>query len=106
MTANAQETLRLVRQAVIAGNYRDLVDLLPELISREYMLSGADAESLARLRDEATRTANCLEAALAGVRAARRRTSEIIEANKGLTTYDRAGAKATVPFGAPNSRRV
>ena len=106
MDVNAEDTLKAVRSAVVAGDYARLATLLPVLESGEAGLGHSDLTRLHRLKAEAERTASCLHAALSGVRAARRRAAEIIEATKGLTTYDREGVKATVSAHAPTSRRV
>lgn len=106
MTIEAEVTLKAVRRAVIEGDYGQLALLLPELTNGETGLPPGDLTSLHRLKAEAERTATCLHSALAGVRAARRRAAEIMEATKGLTTYDRDGSKATVSASAPASRRV
>ena len=65
-----------------------------------------DNPDLAALRAKAAQNAACLDAAISGVKSARRRLREIAQAEMGLTTYDREGAKA-VHLAAPSaSRRV
>ncbi|MFN4129195.1 MAG: hypothetical protein ACK4GC_05195 [Paracoccaceae bacterium] len=106
MTVDAEKALRAVRQAVLDGDYVQLSTLLPELEQGEADLHRTDLTTLHRLTAEAERTATCLQSALSGVRAARRRAVEITKATQGLTTYDRDGVKATVPASTPTPRRV
>ena len=106
MSNNIAAVLADVRKAVIAGDYAQLVSLLPVLGQYESDVEAYDVTALRALREEAARAATCLESALSGVRAARRRIAEIAHADQGLTTYDRDGLKATVPIVVPVSRRV
>ncbi|RGP35801.1 hypothetical protein [Pseudotabrizicola alkalilacus] len=106
MTKKIDTILADVRNSLMAGNYGQLATLIPALETAEAQVPSNDLARLKALKAEAERTAHCLQAALSGVRAARRRVAEISEAAKGLTTYDREGHKATVPNGAPASRRV
>jgi len=50
-----------------------------------------DAVAAARLRRLAERNARCLQAAAMGVRAARRRLTEVLAASSGLQTYNGQG---------------
>lgn len=95
-----------MRGAVLNGNFNRLKLLLPELEQAERQVANEDLADLQAVKAQAERTGACLQGALQGVKSARRRVSEIAEAAKGLTTYDRVGAKAMLPVAAPNSRRV
>lgn len=106
MKTDVEETLRAVRSATIAGDYTQLSNLLHILEKNEAMLGAADLECLKRIKVEAGRTADCLDAAVSGVRAARRRMADILSAAQGLTTYDRIGGKATLPASPSPGRRV
>ena len=60
-------------------------------------LDPADAAGLDLLRHKAQRNAACLDAAARGVRAARRRLSEIRMIESGLGTYDDKGRRDELP---------
>ncbi|MDR7126829.1 hypothetical protein [Pseudotabrizicola sp. 4114] len=106
MTDSIATLLADVRNTLITGDYGQLATLIPALEAAEAQMPANSLTQLKAMKAEAERTAHCLQAALSGVRSARRRVAEISEAAKGLTTYDRDGHKATVPNGAPASRRV
>lgn len=106
MTANAEAILKTVRTAVIEGQYDQLEALLSALQSAEAEIPVANIADLRVLKAEAERTEACLTSALNGVRAARRRVTEVTEATRGLTTYDRDGSRATVLAAIPTTRRV
>ena len=106
MAETLEHILAEVRVAVVEGDYARLATILPALELAENALQTSDPLDIRTLKANAMRTAGCLQAALSGVRAARRRVLEIDEAARGLTTYDRGGVKATVPIHAPTSRRV
>jgi hypothetical protein len=106
MTGSAETILQDLRKALMEGQYAQLSVLIPALEDAEADLRSRDLSTLRTLQAEAARTEACLQSALSGVRAARRRVVEVAEAAKGLTTYDRVGHKATVPAVAPTSRRV
>lgn len=59
-------------------------------------LPNLDPGCLARIRALARRNADCLEAAAQGLRAGRRRLTEIAAAGR-ADTYDRKGARQTLP---------
>lgn len=60
-------------------------------------LGPIDAAGLERLRQRARRNAACLDAAARGVRAARRRLTEIRTIESGLGTYDDKGRRDELP---------
>jgi hypothetical protein len=95
-----------MRGAVVAGNYAQLSALLPALSEAEQTIQPQDMGQLAALRAKAAQNAACLDAAISGIKSARRRMTEIAKAEAGLTTYDREGAKATLLSAPPKSRRV
>ena len=89
--------LDLVHQAVMAADYAVLAGL-EEILAREigrpdFALSEAELQIV---RCKAVRNATCLLAAGRGIKAARRRLSDIRGAAGGLVTYDRAGKRAEV----------
>ena len=106
MAESLHQILTELRIAVVEGNYGRLAAILPELEQAEGHLTMDDPAELQALKAQAMRAAGCLDSALSGVRAARRRIAEIDDAARGLTTYDRDGVKATVPSHMPTSRRV
>lgn len=106
MTANAETILKTVRNAVVEGGYDQLETLLAALQTAEADIPLRNLEDLRTLKAEAERTEACLLSALNGVRAARRRVTEVTEATRGLTTYDRDGSRATVLAALPTTRRV
>lgn len=105
-----QNDLKIVledmRGAIVGGNYERLADLLPALSEAEKTIALLGMGDLAALRRTAAQNAACLDAAISGIKSARRRLAEIAKAEKGLTTYDREGAKATLSATPPKSRRV
>lgn len=106
MHNNLMIVLDDMREAVVAGNYTRLSALLPALSEAEKSFLAQDMTTLAALRAKAAQNAACLDAAISGVKSARRRMTEIAQADAGLTTYDRGGAKATLLSAVPKSRRV
>lgn len=100
------QRLSEIRLAVMAGEYSHLASILSGLTQATDALSVEVLDDLQALRAEAARTAACLEAAMLGIRSARRRVTEIAEVAGGLTTYDRDGTRATFANPAPSLRRV
>lgn len=86
--------------AVLAGDIRDLATAAPELEAALANFATLDDRALGeRLRRKATRNATCLQAAARGLRAARRRITEIQSARDGLQTYDGHGKRTELPQG-------
>lgn len=106
MQNNLMSVLEDMREAVLTGNYTRLSALLPVLSEVEKTFKAQDITTLAGLRAMAAQNAACLDAAISGIKSARRRMTEIAQAESGLTTYDRGGAKATLLSAVPRSRRV
>lgn len=98
--------LQDMRKAVTAGEYQLLADLVPALEAAEAEAMSNGVDDPASVRTQAEQTSACLQAAILGVKSARRRMADILQAEKGLTTYDRTGTKATMPIQPPVSRRV
>jgi predicted oxidoreductase len=95
-----------MRDAVVVGNYGKLSELLPALTEAEKLLQPQSMAEMAALRARAAQNAACMDAAISGIKSARRRLTEIAKAEAGLTTYDREGGKATLSSAQPKSRRV
>lgn len=106
MPETIQTILDNMRGAIVAGDYEKLTGLLPALSEAEKSLVPTGMAELAALRSRAAQNAACLDAAISGVKSARRRLHEIAQAELGLTTYDRAGAKAMHLAAPATSRRV
>ncbi|MDN5787570.1 hypothetical protein [Pseudorhodobacter sp.] len=83
-----QETAEALRNGNLAG----MGDFTARIEAEVALLeSGSDAARIKALRDLAERNAVGLAAAARGVRAARRRLTEIVSARAGGQTYDGAG---------------
>lgn len=106
MTAEMQTVLSDLRAGLLSGDYSVLPRLLPQLEAIEDRAASLSADDLHILRAEADRAQACLQAALSGVRAARRRMTDVADAARGLTTYGPDGVKATLPTALPGSRRI
>jgi hypothetical protein len=106
MQNDLEGLLKNLRTAIIEGNYAVLIDAATQIDEASTTLREPSLSSLQQIKAEALHTASCLESAISGIRSARRRMVEIDEAARGLTTYDRSGAKATVPATSRASRRV
>ena len=106
MMADVETLLSDLRRGLISGDYSMLPDLLPQLEQIEARAPSLSAADLHLLRAEAERAQACLQAALSGVRAARRRVVDVADAARGLTTYGPDGVKATLPSALPGSRRI
>ncbi|EEW26600.1 hypothetical protein [Rhodobacter ferrooxidans] len=90
---------RMHRQ-ILAGALDDLSGLTGEIEEHHARLTGlTDSAALERLRAKAARNATCLQAAARGLRAARRRISDIHAARAGLVTYDGRGKRNDVNLG-------
>lgn len=92
--------------ATLSGDFARLTALVPVLDTARKQLETDGHPRPADVREKAERNAMCLQAAVHGVKSARRRIADIAEAARGLTTYDRVGGKATLSAVAPKSRRV
>jgi hypothetical protein len=62
----------------------------------DHLGGGMTQDGLARIRRKAHRNASCLSAAARGLRAARRRQTEVLGATGQLVTYDGQGRRADV----------
>lgn len=89
-----EQMLDRINAAVVAGNLLQLSEMAGEVDSLISDLPQLQDQKLAdRLRAKAARNAACLRAAARGVRAARRRMTEIRAAQDGLATYDGQGKR-------------
>lgn len=89
-----EQLLDNIHDAVVAGDLGQVAELGAEVDSLLRGLPDLHDQVLAdRLRQKAVRNAACLQAAARGVRAARRRMSEIRAAQAGLATYDGQGKR-------------
>lgn len=92
--------------AILAGDFNRLSMLVPGLEQARQQAEVAGHPEPRLVHGKAERNALCLQAAIFGVKSARRRIADIAEAARGLTTYDRVGTKATLSSIPPKSRRV
>ncbi|GAB4387272.1 flagellar protein FlgN [Albidovulum sp.] len=94
--------LRRERRAILAGDLPELIALAPEGARLVEAIEGhgraafAAAADLAAIKAQAETNRRLLEAALAGIGAARRRLAEVARARDGLDTYDRHGAAQSI----------
>ncbi len=80
-----------------SGNLGGLAAATQALEAELARLDPMDAAGLDLLRHKARRNAACLDAAARGVRAARRRLTEIRAIESGLGTYDDKGRRDELP---------
>jgi hypothetical protein len=100
MPSTLETLLDQTRDAVLAGDLTALSDLAPLVEAEVADLPRLDAADAGRLQRKADRNARLLQAATAGIRAARDRVEEIFNGPT-LTTYDARGRRAAI---APPSR--
>ena len=94
MAERLEQILDCIHDAVVAGDLLLVRGLATELDSLLAELPRLHDQGLAdRLRAKAARNAACLQAAARGVRAARRRMTEIRAVQDGLATYDGQGKR-------------
>ncbi len=92
--------------AILSGDFENLTRLVPLLEAAHAQIESDGHPSPATVLQKAERNALCLQAAIYGVKSARRRVADIADAARGFTTYDRVGGKATLSMSAPQTRRV
>ena len=80
-----------------SGRLEGLADATQALEAELARLDPTEAAGLYLLRHKAQRNAVCLDAAARGVRAARRRLTEIRTMESGLGTYDDKGRRDELP---------
>lgn len=98
-----EQVLDRIHAAVVAGDLVQVRGLAGEVDSLLADLPRLQDQGLAdRLRAKAARNATCLQAAARGVRAARRRMTEIRAAQDGLATYDGQGKRLDLAQNAGN----
>jgi hypothetical protein len=93
LSAELDRVYHLLRSGRLEGLAAATQALEAELARLDPM----DAAGLDLLRDKAQRNAACLDAAARGVRAARRRLTEIRTMESGLGTYDDKGRRDELP---------
>ena len=86
-----------VQECLQQGKLADLADPAEVIARLMPQMAGLSDLALAqRLRAKAVRNAACLAAATRGVRAARRRITDVTAAQNWLATYDVQGRRASV----------
>lgn len=92
MTGRLLEELESLRRKVGTGDLRDLDAAASAIEAGLADMPLLDAAAIARVRDAAAANARCLDAALRGLRAARRRVEELVAAER-PETYDVEGRR-------------
>ena len=93
----AAQLLDQVYAALLRSDYGGLTELTARLERELQQPSEPPTEAWVQvIRHKAERNAACLLAAQRGIRAARRRLSDIRSTTNGLVTYDRSGKRAEV----------
>lgn len=95
-----EAALDAMYHSVLAADFEFLSKIAEEterLLGRLDVLR--DKAIAGRLREKANRNGHCLQAAARGLRAAQRRLAEMANAEAGLATYTRQGARAQVGTG-------
>lgn len=105
--SRAAQLLDDVLRAVKSADYAALPRLYEALEHELAQPSGRpDGAALAVIRRKAEINARCLLAAQRGVRAARRRLTEIRAASGGLVIYDNKGRRSEVPNSTTLAQRL
>ncbi len=92
-----EQALDRVQEGLQRGVLSGLAAGVAEIASLMPGIAGLDDLTLARrLHTKAARNQACLAAAARGVRAARRRLTEVATAQTGLSTYDGQGRRAAL----------
>jgi hypothetical protein len=97
-------TLDSVHAAILAGQIENLDHLTQRIGIDADHLAAATPQQLRSLQHKAARNAQCLQAAIKGIRAAQRRLSDLRQARVGHVTYDQHGHRATLAA-APGTMR-
>lgn len=106
MTARIESLLEDMHRAALSADFAALAALAPEVEAAASALDPQrDPAAVARIAALARRNANCLDAALRGLRAGRRRLAEMRGISQGLRTYDRYGQPADIVTASPPPRR-
>lgn len=97
-----------VHQALLRGDYAALSPLTTALTAEVTALEQdpSHRDGLQSVARRATRNAQCLLAALRGVRAAQRRLADIRAAGSSLVTYDQKGRRAEVVAGRDLAKKL
>lgn len=91
--------LDAIHAALCEGRIADLEGRTEALVAAMEMMREDDAPALEMIRGKADRNAVCLEGAMRGLRAARRRIAEIRAIEAGSATYDPQGRRDASPVG-------
>ncbi len=93
-----EQLLDDVQRAVMAGKLGDLAEMTTKIESLLPRLSGLVDPAVGRMiKAKAERNAACILASARGVRAARRRLTEVMAAKAGFSTYNNKGHRAAAP---------
>ena len=113
MVAALSAALEAERGLLLAGDFDRLAEAAATREARTEAFAALSPEDLAgsaaplaRLRAQAARNVALLQAALDGAAAGRRRVTEIAEARRTLTGYDRSGAPVDRTATATSGRRA
>lgn len=104
MTARIESLLEDMHRAVLNADFAALAAIAPE-VEASALDPQRDPAAAVRIAALARRNANCLDAALRGLRAGRRRLAEMRGISQGLRTYDRYGQPADIVTASPPARR-
>ena len=106
MTGQIESLLEEMHRATLNADFAALAALAPEVEAAATALDPRrDPEATLRIAALARRNAGCLDAALRGLRAGRRRLAEMRGISQGLRTYDRHGQPADIVTSSPPPRR-
>lgn len=106
MTDRIESLLEDMHRATLGADFSALASLAPEVEAAALALDPQrDPAAALRIAALARRNASCLDAALRGLRAGRRRLAEMRGISQGLRTYDRHGQPADIVTSSPPPRR-
>ena len=106
MTAEIEALLEDMHQATLAADFTTLAALTPAVEAATRSVDPRrDPTGARRIVELAQRNARCLDAALRGLRAGRRRLAEMRAIGLGLRTYGRNGQTEEIPTTTQPARR-
>jgi hypothetical protein len=106
MNADLESLLEDLHQAALHADFNALAALTPAVgAATEALDARRDPAAARRIAALAQRNATCLDAALRGLRAGRRRLAELRGLELGLRTYDRNGQAAGIVTAPQPARR-
>lgn len=106
MTKNLENSLDKIRESIIAGDYKKLPLLLENIQTLEHEIESTTRESAHRVKEKAERGLQCLQAAIAGLHAGKRRADDITAAISAISTYNKSGHKLLLPARNPAGQRL